>query len=127
MADEQQEDRTFVTRIGPLDIDWARSIGYFGGIAAAVAFELIAPELALFIAAVPLVKLLKRRDATLPERAAAAVIEGAAKPIGGDAQATVRVANDEQQDGEDKEPGQEEASGDHPPQRLRRRVRRQHA
>jgi hypothetical protein len=90
MSDEQQEDRPFVVEVGPLKIDVARSVGYFGGLALAVALELVAPELALVIAAVPLVKLLKRRNATMAERAIASVIEGAAKPIGGDAEATVR-------------------------------------
>ncbi len=92
MADEPKEDEPFVTRVGPVAVDWFRSIGYFGGIALAVAFDVIAPEVALVIAAVPLVKLLKRKDASRPERAVAAVFEGAAKPIGGDAQAVIRPA-----------------------------------
>jgi len=91
--DEQKEDEPFVTRIGPLHVDWPRSIGYFGGIAAAVAFDLIAPELALFVALIPVVKLFKRKDATKVEKAIAAVIEGAAKPLGGDAESTVRPAD----------------------------------
>jgi len=90
MSDEQEEDQPFVYEVGPLKIDVPRSLGFFGGLALAVGLELVAPELALIIAAVPLVKLLKRRNATPPERAVAAVIEGAAKPIGGDAEATVR-------------------------------------
>jgi hypothetical protein len=93
--DQQQEDQPFVTKIGPLQVDWPRSLGYFGGIALAVAFELVAPELALFVAAVPLIKLLKRKHATKIEKAVAAVIEGAAKPLGGDAEATVRAADDD--------------------------------
>ena len=90
MSDEQKEDQPFVYEIGPIKVDVARSLGFFGGLALAVGLELIAPEIALFVAAVPLVKLLKRRDATIPERAVAAIIEGAAKPVGGDAEATVR-------------------------------------
>jgi hypothetical protein len=54
MSEEQKEDQPFVSRIGPVDIDWPRSIGFFGGIAIAVALELIAPEIALFVACVPL-------------------------------------------------------------------------
>ncbi len=92
MVDEQKEDEALVTRVGPVDVDWFRALGYFGGIALAVTFELIAPEIALIVAAVPLVKLLKRKNATRPERAVAALFEGAAKPIGGDAQAVVRPA-----------------------------------
>jgi hypothetical protein len=87
-----EEDEPFVSRVGPVDIDWPRSFGYFGGIAVAVALELIAPELALFVACVPLVKLLKRRHASKVEKTISSVIEGAAKPLGGDAQATVRLA-----------------------------------
>ena len=91
--DQQQQDQPFVTKIGPLHVDWPRSLGYFGGIALAVAFDLVAPELALFVAAIPIVKLLKRKNATKLEKAVAAVIEGAAKPLGGDAESTVRPAD----------------------------------
>lgn len=90
MADEQDEDKPFLVRVGPVVVDVPRSLGFFGGLALAVGLELVAPELALFIAAVPLVKLLKRKNATLVERAAAALVEGAAKPVGGDAESTVR-------------------------------------
>ena len=93
--DQQQEDQPFVSKIGPLHVDWPRSLGYFGGIALAVAFDLVAPELALFVAAVPLVKLLKRKNATKIEKAIAGVFEGAAKPLGGDAESTVRPADDD--------------------------------
>jgi hypothetical protein len=98
MSEDQDEDRPFISRIGPVDVDWPRSLGFYGGIAAAVAFELIAPELALFVACVPLVKLFKRKRASKIEKAVAAVIEGAAKPLGGDGQDTVRPAwiDDEQ-------------------------------
>jgi hypothetical protein len=116
MAGDASTERSYVMHLGPIDVDWLRSLGYFGGIAVAVALDLIAPELALFIAAVPLVKLLRRKDASTPERMVAAVIEGAAKPIGGDAQSTVRVAGSDAR-----------GSGDHPSKRLRRRVRREHA
>ncbi len=91
-GDQQEEDQPFVTRVGPIDVDWVRSIGFFGGIALAIGFELIAPELALFVAAVPLVKLLKRQHATKIEKAFAGIVEGAAKPLGGDAAEAVRPA-----------------------------------
>lgn len=58
----------------------------------AVAFDVIAPPLGIFIAAMPLVKLLKRRHATAPERFVAAIVEGAGKPVGGDAEGVVRPA-----------------------------------
>lgn len=93
MSDEEQrEDEPFVVRLGPLHIDVPRSVGYFGGIGLAIAFDLIAPEIALFVALIPIVKLLKRNGATKLERALAAVVEGAAKPLGGDAESTVRPA-----------------------------------
>lgn len=98
MADDQQkEDEPFVTKVGPLHVDWVRSAGYFGGIALAVAFDLIAPEIALFVAAIPLVKLLKRKDASKLEKAIAGLFEGAAKPLGGDAESTVRPADNDQE------------------------------
>ena len=90
MADsqeEQQEDRGLVSQIGPVTVDWPKSIGYFGGVALAVATGVIEPPLGLFIAAVPF---LKRPNASWPERALSSVIEGAAKPVGGDADATIR-------------------------------------
>ena len=85
-----------VTQIGRLHIDWPRSVGYFGGIAVALALELIAPEIALFVAVIPLVKLLKRKDAPRIEKVIAEVIEGAAIPLGGDAESTVRLAAEEE-------------------------------
>jgi hypothetical protein len=89
-AEEQKEDQPFVMRIGPIVVDVPRTVGYYGGLAAAIALDLIGPELALFIAAVPLVKLLKRQHATKPERAVAGLFEGAMKPVGGDAESVVR-------------------------------------
>jgi hypothetical protein len=88
--DPQDDDEPFVVRLGPVHVDVPRSLGYFGGIGLAVAFELIAPELALFVALIPIVKLFKRKNATKIEKALAAVVEGAAKPLGGDAESTVR-------------------------------------
>lgn len=54
-------------------------------------------ELALFVAVIPFVKLLERKHATTIEKALAAILEGAAKPLGGDAEATVRPSEDEAQ------------------------------
>jgi hypothetical protein len=90
MGDAQKEDAGLVTRLGQITIDWPRTVGYYGAIAAAVAFDVIAPPLGLFIAAVPLLKLLKRKHASRLERGLAAVLEGAAKPVGGDSESTIR-------------------------------------
>jgi hypothetical protein len=91
MSDDD-EDKKYVTRVGPIDIDWPRAAGFYGGIVAAVAFDLIAPPLAFFIAAVPLLKLLKRQRASAAEKILASVLEGASKPVGGDAESVVRPA-----------------------------------
>ena len=96
MSDDSndKEDPRLVTRIGSLEIDWPRCVGYFGGVGLAVAFDLIAPPLALFVMAVPLLKLFKRPNANIVERAVAATLEGMAKPVGGDSEGVVRVVDD---------------------------------
>jgi len=104
MGEEQTEEREFVTTIGGLRIDWPRAAGYYGAVAAAVAFDVIAPPLGIFIAAVPLLKLLKRKNAAKAERFVAAVIEGAGKPVGGDAEGVVRPKwVDDEKDAEEAE------------------------
>lgn len=85
------EDRGLVTEVGPLRIDWPRSIGYFGGVGLAVAAGLIEPPLGLFIAAVPFLKMLNRPDAPLPARFLAQVLDGVSKPVGGDTEATIEL------------------------------------
>jgi len=90
---QEPEEQGMVSRIGPIEVDWPKSIGYFGGIGLAVAFELIEPPLALFIGAIPFLKLLKHPEEPWPLRVAADVLEGASKPVGGDAESTVRVAD----------------------------------
>jgi hypothetical protein len=91
MAKSDQSDQGLVSTIGPVQIDWPRTIGYYGGIALAVAFELIEPPLALFIAAVPLIKMMNHPKLPRPTRMVSHLLDGAAKPVGGDAQATVRL------------------------------------
>ena len=95
----QPEERGLVTRLGPLEIDWWKSFGYYGAIGLAVAFEAIEPPLAIFIAAIPVLKLLKHPRDPWPFRAVADVLEGAAKPVGGDAESVVRVADTTTQGG----------------------------
>jgi hypothetical protein len=94
--------RSLVSRVGPLEIDWPRSIGYFGGVALAVAYDLIAPPLGLFIAAIPLVKLFKAPGRAWPIRIVADALDGAAKPVGGDSEGSVRWAraHDQAADGQ---------------------------
>lgn len=87
-----EEDRGLTSQIGPVEIDWPRTIGYYGGIGLAVAFELIEPPLALFIAAVPFLKMLNMPQASRPIRFVAQLLEGASKPVGGSAEATLRLS-----------------------------------
>jgi hypothetical protein len=86
-----EEDRGLSSRIGPVEIDWARSVGYFGGIGVAVAVGIIEPPVGLFIAAIPFIKMLNRPKAPLPVRVVAQVFDGAAKPVGGDSEATIQL------------------------------------
>jgi hypothetical protein len=90
----EQKDQNLISRVGPVEIDWPRSIGYFGAIALAVGFELIEPPVAIFIAAVPLIKMLNRPKFPQPTRAVAQILDGASKPVGGDGQGTIRLASD---------------------------------
>ncbi len=88
------EDRGLVTQMGPIQVDWPRSVGYYGGIALAVGAGMIEPPLAVFIAIIPFLKLLNRPNAPLPVRLVSQVLDGASKPVGGDSEATItRVSN----------------------------------
>lgn len=98
MTSEQLENQTLpaeqaglVRRVGPLTIDVPKSIGYFGGIALAVALEVIEWPVGVFIAAVPLVKMLSRPDLPTGARFASEVFDGMAKPVGGDAEGTIQL------------------------------------
>jgi hypothetical protein len=105
-----QEERGLVSRIGPLEVDWPKSVGYFGAIGSAIACDLIAPPIGVFIAAIPVLKLFKHPGQPWPLRIVTDTLEGAAKPIGGDAEASVRLAPD--------------ASAEETPGASRRRARR---
>ncbi|MDQ2741710.1 MAG: hypothetical protein M3Z66_05375 [Chloroflexota bacterium] len=89
---ESAQDEGLTSQIGPLEVDWPRAIGYYGGITAAVAFGVFELPVGIFIGAVPFFKMLTRPRASLPERVVGQVLEGAAKPVGGDAEATVRIS-----------------------------------
>lgn len=86
-----KEDRGLTSRIGPLQVDWPRSFGSFGGTAVAVAFGIIEPPLGLFIVAIPFLKMLNRPQAPLPVRFIGQLLDGASKPVGGDTDATVEL------------------------------------
>jgi hypothetical protein len=78
-------------KIGTIEVDVPRSIGYYGGLAAAVGLGLIEPPLAIFIAAVPVYKALTNSALPLPVRAVGEFLEGAAKPVGSDAEGVIQL------------------------------------
>jgi hypothetical protein len=95
-----EENDVLVTRTNRVEIDWPQLVGYYGGIGLALAAEIIEPPLALFIGAIPLIKMLKRPGASVPTRALAQLLEGAAVPVGGEAQSAIRIKSpDEEQQG----------------------------
>src|SRR5947207_12386145 len=93
MAEEDvnEQQQAMISRFGPIQIDWPRTIGYYGGIGLATAFELIEPSLALFIAAIPLLKMLNHPGASAPTRFVGELLDGAAKPVGGSSEATIQL------------------------------------
>jgi hypothetical protein len=78
-------------QIGTIEVDVPRSIGYFGGLAAAVGLGLIEPPLAIFIAAVPVYKAMTNSVLPRPVRAIGEFLEGAAKPVGSDAEGVIQL------------------------------------
>src|SRR5579884_2783757 len=89
--DANEEKRGMTSQIGPVEIDWPRTIGYYGGIIAATAFELIEPPLAIFIAAIPVIKMLNHPGASAPTRFVGQLLDGAAKPVGGSSESTIQL------------------------------------
>ena len=76
---------------GRVEIDVPRSVGYFSGLAAAVGLGLVEPPLAVFIAAVPAFKVLTNSALPRAVRIVGEVLEGAAKPVGSDAEGVVQL------------------------------------
>lgn len=77
--------------VGPLRVDIPRTAGYYGGVAAALALGIIDWPVALFIGAIPAFKLLQRRDMPKQVQFAVELFDGAAKPVGGDAEGTIEL------------------------------------
>lgn len=94
MARRGSEDRGLVGRKGPFTVDWPRSAGYFGGIGLATFAGLVDPPLAVFIAAVPFVKMLNTPEASAPLRYVSQFFEGMSKPVGGDSEGTITLAQE---------------------------------
>jgi hypothetical protein len=89
-VDSKRQDGV-IFRLGWLEVDVPRSIGYFGGIGLAVCAGALEPPLGLAIAAVPLIKMLNLARAPIPSRFVGQILEGMALPIGGDSQGTIRL------------------------------------
>jgi hypothetical protein len=86
-----EQERGLTSRIGPVEVEWPLTVGYYGGIALAIALELIEPPLALFVAAIPFLKMLNQPGASQPTRLVSQVLQGMAKPVGGDSPSSVRL------------------------------------
>ena len=85
-----RDDKAITGRADHIEIDWPRSLGFFGGLGAAAALELVPIPIAVFVASVPFLKLLGRPNASTPQRFVSHLVDGAAKPVGGDSEGTVR-------------------------------------
>jgi hypothetical protein len=85
------EDEDLAGRIGPIEVDWPRSVGHHGGVALAVALEIIDWSVGLFLATIPMVKLPNWRPLPRAVRFPVQVFEGMSKPVGGDAEGTLRM------------------------------------
>ncbi len=87
------QENAMVVRVGSVEMDVPRSVGYFGGIALAVGVGLLEPPLAIAIAAIPFVKMLDRRGVPRPGRFVAEVLDGAMQPVGSTGEGTVRISD----------------------------------
>jgi len=96
------ESGTYDVQLGPVLIDVPRSIGYFGGVSAAVTLGLVDPPLAVFIAAVPFLAMLTHRSLPVPIRFVGEALAGAAKPVGGDDDGYVKLQDEQQERARDR-------------------------
>lgn len=92
---ESKADRGLTNRIGPVEINWPRAVGYYGGLGLAVGFGMIEPPFGLFIAAVPLFKMLNRPKASRPVRLVSQIMDGTAQPVGGDGDPVIKLVTSE--------------------------------
>jgi hypothetical protein len=96
--DVSDESGTYDLRVGPVLVDVPRSVGYFGGVCAAVALGLVDPPLAVFIAAVPFLAMLTHRSLPVPVRFVGEALAGAARPVGGDDDGYVKLQDEQAED-----------------------------
>lgn len=128
--DDQQQEQGLTSRVGLVEINWPQTIGYYGGIGVALAFELIEPPVAIFIAAIPIFKMLSHPKMPMPVRIAGQVLEGAAQPVGGADEATIHLAKANGQSREHKHQRQGQGNSIWSEARAladRQRQRRQHS
>lgn len=92
---EEQESaqRGLAVQVGPLEIDAAKAAGYYGGLSVALALGMIEWPLGLFVAAVPIFKMLTRPDASQAEWIVGQALEGASTPVGGSASPVIRISD----------------------------------
>ncbi|MGN6751608.1 MAG: hypothetical protein ACTHJJ_03550 [Intrasporangium sp.] len=89
-------NNAIVISVGPFRIDVPQSLGYYGGIAAAVGLGVIEPPVGAFIAAIPVLRMLSNSAAPQPVRFVGEVLKGAAKPVGSDGEGTITLTDPEQ-------------------------------
>lgn len=93
----QRDQRGVTGEVGKnheITVDWPRSIGFFGALGVAAALELVPIPIAIFVGAVPFLKLLDDPNSSTPRRFFTHLVDGAAKPVGGDSEGTVRWGHD---------------------------------
>src|SRR3982074_3477244 len=93
------EEQGITSKVGEVEIDWPRSLGFFGALGAATALEFIPIPIALFVASVPFLKLLNRPDAPKASKFFSEVVAGASKPVGGDSEGTIHWSKESQSTG----------------------------
>ena len=76
----------------PAEIDWPMAMGYYAGIGLALAFEMMEPPLALFIAAIPIFKMLNRPRASWPTGLVSQLLHGMASPDGNDGDGAIQLS-----------------------------------
>jgi hypothetical protein len=76
----------------PAEIDWPMAMGYYAGLGLALAFEMMEPPLALFIAAIPILNMLNRPRASWPTCLLSQLLHGMAGPVGGHTDSAIQLS-----------------------------------
>jgi len=75
-----------------VQVNWPRAIGYFGILGLATALEVIEPPIALFIGALPFIKLVEQSPVPHPIEEGAGVLVGAGQATGTSPEGTFQVS-----------------------------------